>query len=215
MKTLVDLPATTGTQRSVDLHALIDQAFSGYGGALKPEGNAWRAALGEFVAERALHLFERRGFRPDEGRAVKDHWRSPLSAFKRVEALAQARQSKDFETLAILFKRVKNITREFDGELTPARRAALGEPAEAALLQEIDARFPAIEAAVAQEKYADAMRELGALGAPVDRFFVDVLVMAEDPVVRDARLALLTALRRTILRIADIAEIAPEDTKQT
>ena len=59
------------------------------------------------------------------------------------------------------------------------------------------------------------MRELGALGAPVDRFFVDVLVMAEDPALREARLALLTALRRTILGIADIAEIAPEEPKQT
>jgi glycyl-tRNA synthetase beta chain len=215
VKTLVDLPATTGTQRSVDLNALIDRTFAGFGAALKPDTDAWRGALAEFVAERALHLFERRGFRPDEGRAVKDHWRVPLSAFKRVEALAQARQSTDFQTLAILFKRVKNITREFDGELTPARRAALVEPAEAALLQQIDARFPLIEAAVAQEKYADAMRELGALGAPVDRFFVDVLVMAEDPVVREARLALLAALRRTILRIADIAEIAPEEPKQT
>jgi glycyl-tRNA synthetase beta chain len=67
---------------------------------------------------------------------------------------------------------------------------------------------------VAQEKYGDAMRELGALSGPVDRFFVDVLVMAEDRAVRDARLALLSALRRTILNIADIAEIAPEETKQ-
>ena len=58
------------------------------------------------------------------------------------------------------------------------------------------------------------MRELGALSAPVDRFFVDVLVMADDPAVRSARLALLTSLRRTILNIADIAEIAPDETKQ-
>jgi len=81
------------------------------------------------------------------------------------------------------------------------------------LLKEIDARFPVIEAAVAEERYADAMRELGALGTPVDRFFVDVLVMADDPGIRSARLALLTALRRTILNIADIAEIAPEETR--
>ncbi len=58
------------------------------------------------------------------------------------------------------------------------------------------------------------MRELGALSAPVDRFFVDVLVMADDPAVRSARLALLTALRRTILNIADISEIAPEEPRQ-
>jgi glycyl-tRNA synthetase beta chain len=58
------------------------------------------------------------------------------------------------------------------------------------------------------------MRELGTLSAPVDRFFVDVLVMADDPAVRSARLALLTALRRTILNIADISEIAPEEPRQ-
>jgi glycyl-tRNA synthetase beta chain len=214
VKMLVDLPATTGVQRSVDLKALVDQAFAGYGSTLKPESDVWAKALGEFIAERELHLFERRGLRADEGRAVKEHWRHPLSAFKRVDALAQARQSKNFETLAVLFKRVKNITKEFDGALTPARRALLVEPAETALLKEIDARFPAIEAAVTQEKYADAMRELGGLSLPVDRFFVDVLVMADDPAVREARLALLTALRRTILSIADIAEIAPEETKQ-
>jgi glycyl-tRNA synthetase beta chain len=214
VKTLVDLPAIAGIQRSVDLKALVDRAFAGYASTLQPEGDAWLTALGEFIAERELHLFERRGFRADEGRAVKEHWRCPASAFKRVEALAQARQSKDFETLAVLFKRVKNITKEFDGELTPDRRAKLVEPAETALLKEIETRFPVIEAAVAQEKYADAMRELGALSAPVDRFFVDVLVMADDLAVREARLALLTALRRTILGIADIAEIAPEETKQ-
>jgi glycyl-tRNA synthetase beta chain len=213
VKTLVDLPAVAGVQRPVDLRALIDQTFAGYASALKAESDAWLAALGEFFSERALHLFERRGFRPDEGRAVKEQWRQPASAFKRVEALAQARQSKEFETLAVLFKRVKNITKDFDGPLTAEARTLLVEPAEAALLKEVDARFPAIDAAVAQEKYGDAMRELGALSGPVDRFFVDVLVMADDRAVRDARLALMAALRRTILSIADIAEIAPEETR--
>ena len=68
-----------------------------------------------------------------------------------------------------------------------------------------------MEAARAEERYRGAMRELGALGAPVDRFFTDVLVMADDPALRDARLTLLSVLRRTILAIADIAEVAPEE----
>jgi glycyl-tRNA synthetase beta chain len=97
--------------------------------------------------------------------------------------------------------------------LTPDTRARLTEPAEIALLKELDARLPSIESAVTQERYAEAMRELGALSGPVDRFFIDVLVMAEDPAVRQARLALLTVLRGVILDIADIAEIAPEETK--
>jgi glycyl-tRNA synthetase beta chain len=214
VKTLVDLHATSGVQAAVDLKALVERAFIGYASTLKPESDAWVASVEEFIAERELHLFERRGFRADEGRAVRTHWRQPASAFKRVEALAQARQSKAFEALAVLFKRVKNITKEFSGELTAEARATLAEPAEVALLTELDAHLPAIDTAVAQGKYADAMRELGTLSGPVDRFFVDVLVMAEDPAVRSARLALLTALRRTILNIADIAEVAPEETKQ-
>ena len=61
-----------------------------------------------------------------------------------------------------------------------------------------------------EERYSDAMRELGALSGPVDRFFADVLVMARDPALKAARLILLSTLRRTILDIADIAEIAEE-----
>ena len=75
----------------------------------------------------------------------------------------------------------------------------------------MEARWPAIKAALAQVRYGDAMRELSALSKPVDQFFTDVLVMAEDPELRKARLALLAELRRTILDIADIAEIAPDE----
>jgi len=155
-------------------------------------------------------VLERRGFRPDEGRAVLPHWTRPHAALKRAEALAPARRSRDFETLAALFKRVKNITREFSGDLTAEDRGRLTEPAETALLGEMDARWPRIHTAVQHDSYAEAMRELGALSAPVDRFFVDVLVMAEDPGLRRARLALLASLRKTILEVADIADVAPE-----
>jgi glycyl-tRNA synthetase beta chain len=198
----------------IDLRALLARAFDGYAGALTPESGTWMAALEEFIAERELHMLERRGFRVPEGRAVISHWARPASVLKRASALAHARKSKDFEALAILFKRVKNITKGVAPGLTPDLRARLTEPAELALLGEFDARLPAIERAVTEERYAEAMRELGALSGPVDRFFVDVLVMAEDRTVRQARLALLTALRGVILDIADIAEIAPEDAKQ-
>ncbi len=205
------------------------RAFEGYAGALTQETDAWMIALEEFMIERELHVLERRGLRTAEGRAVISHWARPASVLKRANALAHARKSRDFETLAILFKRVKNITKGVDGSaasrgagapgapglLSPDTRARLTEPAELALLKELDARLPAIESAVTEERYAEAMRELGALSGPVDRFFIDVLVMAEDPAVRQARLALLTVLRGVILDIADIAEIAPEETKRT
>jgi glycyl-tRNA synthetase beta chain len=206
VKILVDLPARKS------LAELVEEAYGQFG---RPAENAaWKPAVFEFLKERAVHLFERRGFKADEVRAVASFWTDPASALKRVEALSHARKSKDFETLAVLFKRVKNITKDFDGALSEDMKSRLTEPAEVALRNEIEARWPRIDSAVTRERYEDAMRELGALSAPVDRFFVDVLVMADDPAVRSARLALLTSLRRTILNIADIAEIAPDDTKQ-
>jgi glycyl-tRNA synthetase beta chain len=162
-------------------------------------------------------LLERRGFRSEEARAVAiapTWWSRPASVLLRVQALAHARKAPEFETLAVLFKRVKNITKNFDEALTDDVQSILKEPAEIALLNEMRARWPTIEAAAAAERYGDAMRELGAFGKPVDRFFVDVLVMADDPVLRNARLKLLSALRRTILNIADISEIAPDETKE-
>jgi glycyl-tRNA synthetase beta chain len=192
---------------------MVQEAHRGF--ADRPAENPeWQEAVFEFLKEREAHLFERRGFKADEARAVLAFWDRPSSALKRVEALSQARKSKDFEKLAVVFKRLKNILKGFEGAFTVAMPARLTEPAERALLAEISARRPAIEAAVKQEQYQSAMRELAALSAPVDRFFVDVLVMAEDPNVREARLALLADLRSTVLTIADIAAIVPEETKQ-
>jgi glycyl-tRNA synthetase beta chain len=222
-KMLTDLQATTGVARSLRIRDLVDQAFAGYQGALTPQGDAWRHLVYDFFAEREAHLLERRGFRFDEIRACLPPDASTLAPYdllRRVQALAQARTAPGFEGLAILFKRVKNITKAFTpGAQTPtgfpALRAALREPAEHALLAELEQRWPRIEQALREERFLDALTQLSHLHGPVDRFFVDVLVMAEEPALRDARLALLTTLRDTILMTGgDISEIAPDETRQ-
>ncbi len=212
VRVLVDL------QARVSLEPLVDLAFAGYQPALTVANDQWRSALFEFLAEREEHLLERRGARYDEIRAVMQQFRAapkPYETWKRAEALAQARRAAEFEALAVLFKRVKNITREFE---TPREqewadlRRALKEPAELALLGEIEQRWPKIDQALQREQFLEAMTQLAPLHAPVDKFFVDVLVMAEDPALRQARLALLAALRDTVLRTSgDISEIAPEE----
>jgi glycyl-tRNA synthetase beta chain len=206
VKILADTPSATS------LAEMIQEAHRGFGD--RPIDNAaWQDAVFDFFKERESHLFERRGFKADEARAVLPFWDRPASALKRIEALSQARTSKEFETLAVVFKRVKNILKDFDGALTTELAGRLTEPAEQALLAEMSARRPAIEAALAHEQYPTAMRELAALGAPVDRLFIDVLVMADDRELRQARLAMLDDLRKTVLSIADIAAIAPEESK--
>jgi glycyl-tRNA synthetase beta chain len=209
VKILMDGPPLQGAASALGLELLVDQAFDTYAGALKSEGTAWKDVLFDFLGEREQHVLERRGYKAGESRAVAGHWKHPASMLKRVDALAQARTSSEFETLAALFKRVKNITKDFNGAFSPDLQARLVEPAEVALLKEFRKREPKVADAVTHERYAEGMKELGGLSTPVDRFFVDVLVMAEDLKVREARLALLTSLRRMIENIADIAEIAP------
>lgn len=222
-KMLTDLHATTGVARAVAVRDLVDQAFEGYRGALTTQGDGWRQLVFEFFGEREAHLLERRGFKYDEIRAGMPSDPSTLKPYellRRVHALSQARKSAGFEGLAVLFKRVKNITKDFTpGPTTPTDfaglRAALKEPAEQALLVELEQRWPRIDQSLKNEKFLDAMTQLAHLHAPVNRFFVDVLVMAEEPALRDARLALLTTLRDTILMTSgDISEIAPEDSRQ-
>ena len=221
VKIIVDLEAVTGLVRPMGLLPAVERAFEGYGGRLKVTDDGWKVALSEFFAERLQHLLERRGYRYDEIRSVLPAFKAALTpgtTTKRVEALAQARKSTEFEALAVLFKRVKNITKDVkaadhvpDGWNTI--RAFLKEPAELDLLTGLEARWPKIQAALRQEQYLDAMNQVAHLRAPVDRFFVDVLVMADDPALRQARLALLAALRSTVEQIADISEIVPDETK--
>ncbi len=207
MKILVDQPSR------VPATALLDEAYRNYGPAAPTAHPGWREAVSEFLADRELYLFERRGFRPDEGRAVIGGWERPHAALRRVEALAHARKSPEFERLAVLFKRAKNITRDVpraNGHDLASVRGVLREPSELGLLEEMQRRWPVVARALEHERYLEAMNEVAQLHAPVDKFFVDVLVMAEDPALRQARLELVASLRDTILDIADIAEIAPE-----
>jgi glycyl-tRNA synthetase beta chain len=196
-----------------DADGLAEQAYSNYGEQLRPADESWKTALFEFLKERESHLFERRGFRADEVRAVLAFWRRPYSALRRVEALSQYRHSKEFEALATLFKRVKNITKGVAAPSQDALRGmatALTDPAEQALLSEVEARAPAIRTASDRGEYRDAFAAIAALQPSAAKFFDDVLVMADDEGLRNARLALVATLRDLVLDIADISEIVTE-----
>jgi glycyl-tRNA synthetase beta chain len=93
-------------------------------------------------------------------------------------------------------------------------RTLLTHPAETALLTEIDQRSPAIESAVASgQGFRQAFGEAATLAPAVARFFDDVLVMAEDARLREARLRLMKRLETLILQLADVSEIVPEESK--
>ncbi len=206
VKILADTPS------AAPLSSLLVEAHENFGSVAATANPDWRPLAAEFMLDREQHLFELRGYRSDEARAVASHWEHPHLALARVEALSQNRSSAEFAQLAELFKRVKNITKDVvpTADLQELR-GRLREPTEIALVDAAVRVWPSLQQALADARYADAMRDVVALRQPVDRFFVDVLVMADDPLLREARLTLLATLRTAILQIADIAEIVPED----
>jgi glycyl-tRNA synthetase beta chain len=220
VKVLTDLQALTIPLPRVELERFIEEAYRGHETLSAARTDGWRTlGVGSFLWERKEHLLERRGFKNDEIRVVSALTREAggerHGSLERVEALSKVRGSADFQALAALFKRVKNITKgvEHAGATLEAVRPLLREPAEIALADELSRRWPTIDAALRDRQYVRAMQELGALYPPVDRFFTDVLVMAEEPQLRQARLGLLAHLRGAILNnIGDIAEIAIEPT---
>jgi glycyl-tRNA synthetase beta chain len=210
VRILVDLPELTAQDVRVTLGELVELARAPF--ARLEAG--WESLLFEFLHERVRYVLEQRGFDVRNVRAVTSdavERISPLQARRKVEVLPEVAESADFKQLAILFKRVRNIAKNLDGAGGEIDRSLLTEPAEAALLAELDARQPVIDAAVSTGRgFRDAFGEAAKLGPAVAKFFDDVLVMADDPQLREARLRLMKRLETLMLQLADVSVIVPE-----
>ena len=113
------------------------------------------------------------------------------------------------QSLASANKRIANILRQAEvtetGEVSEKR---LEEEAERALYDALVAAGKVVQPLLAERDYTRVLQELAALRQPVDRFFDDVMVMADDAEVRENRLALLGALRALFLDVADISRLS-------
>jgi glycyl-tRNA synthetase beta chain len=212
VRILVDLPELTGRDVRITLGTLVHLARRPFA----PLDPGWEQPLYEFLLERVRYVLEQRGFDVRNVRAVTGgapNQLSPLHARRKVDVLPEFTESADFQQLALVFKRVRNIARnlEADSGSGDVDRSLLAEPAEIALLAEIDRRQPAIDAAVASgDGFRQAFSEAARLGPSVGKFFDDVLVMADDARLRQARLGLMKRLEQLILQLADVSEIVPE-----
>lgn len=208
LRILVDLPELTGIDRPVTLSQVVGHLTHGSAG---PD-----AALQTFLLERLRYVLEQRGFDARNVRAVTHgdvDALSPLIARRKLEVLPEFTLSPDFRQLAIAFKRVRNIARELPAGAA-ADGAMLREPAELALLKELEHRQQTIASALASGDFRHGFAEAAKFGPAVDKFFTDVFVMVEDPALRTARLSLMKRLEQVILSLADISEIVADDVKQ-
>ena len=209
VRILIDLPELTGQDRAISLSTLVERAASDANAA--PESVA---AIFDFLLERVRYVLEQRGFDVRNVRAVSAgdarELCPPLDARRKLEVLPEFTESAEFKQLAVLFKRVRNIAKNHTGALVESD-GFLKEPAERTLVEEIQQRQPVIASAVESgHGYREAFAEAARFGPSVAKFFDDVLVMAEDPRLREARLGLMKRLEGLILQLADISEIVPE-----
>ena len=139
--------------------------------------------------------------------AVRDSAAGPLDTQRRAAAVAGFMRTPAGDALAASSKRVRNILRGAQGEaaaaIDPGRFEA---PAEDALHQAL--RQGEWQAALDEADYAAALAQLAALQAPIDAFFADVMVNAEDAAVRANRLALLAAFDAACSQVADFEVLA-------
>ena len=174
-------------------------------------------ALEEFFVERLrYYLREVRGYRHDEVQAVLSaSSEQPLEAAARAEAIAKVRPTENFELLAAGFKRISNILRQAGGADQFAARnvdeALLDQGAEKALFGEFEKLNPGVAALKDEGRYEEALVRIASLRPVVDKFFDDVMVMAEDEAVRNNRLTFLARLRAEFSTIADFNEIVSGD----
>lgn len=131
---------------------------------------------------------------------------SPLDFHRRLKAVVEFAQLPEGESLAAANKRIANILKA--SKLSGTERidpALLSEPAEIVLFEALTAIAEDHADAVLRQDYSKALSQLAGLRAPVDSFFDNVMVNADDAAIKANRLALLSRLRTLFLDVADLS----------
>ena len=194
------------------LEQLTRGAWQCHSGLRLSEDETW-AKLKPFFEDRVRYLLGMRGLAYDEIEAGLGAAGSPLEALpsleRRVRAIHEVREDPELLSVVLSFKRLTNILKDAAEPLLPARPevGALTSEAERALLSARAELESELAAAADAGDFSRALAAVGRFAGPLDRFFVEVLVMDPDPVVRRNRLGLLAAIRSSIATAADLSAL--------
>ncbi|HEX9291952.1 MAG TPA: glycine--tRNA ligase subunit beta [Anaeromyxobacteraceae bacterium] len=195
----------------LSLSAAVDTALASLAGKVTADRAAVKGQALDFLRGRVKALWSEQ-FDADLVEAVLSAgFDDVVDARRRLEALAEVKRRPDFVPLAVAFKRVANIQEKAQGAGAAALDPALfREDAERHLASEL-ARVEAEVAALRSRRdYPAVLRSVAELKPAVDRFFDDVLVMAEDPALRANRLALVKRVAGLFADLADFRKIQVE-----
>ncbi|MFM0673767.1 glycine--tRNA ligase subunit beta [Paraburkholderia sediminicola] len=195
-------------QLPVDLVELLRTAYAQF--AAVPNVADSTQAIYEFSMDRLRGLLRERGYAPGEIDAVLALNPTRLDDIvARLDAVREFASLPEAASLAAANKRISNILKKSEGAATGGVQATLlVEAAEKALHAQLEQVAPRVQSQLAARDYTGALTALAALREPVDTFFNDVMVNAEDPALRANRLALLGALHQQMNCVADISRLA-------
>lgn len=196
-------------ERKLDV-ALTELVDIGYEAMKGIEGvKDARAELLNFFADRVRVMFKDQGYSAQEIDAVLAvNPATVLEVPARLQAVRAFAAMAEAETLAAANKRIGNILKKSDLALGDVEEARLVEDAEKALFAALVEVEPKVAGAYAQGAYTDVLTMLAPMKAPVDQFFEDVMVNAEDIDLRKNRLALLARLHATMNQVAELSRLA-------
>jgi glycyl-tRNA synthetase beta chain len=192
---------------SLDLKQMLVQTQAAFDGikSVKPDLSALQA----FILDRLRAQLREQGHRAEAIEAVLAQCSDRLDQVpKRLNALAEFMKRPESESLCAANKRISNILKKSEAAAASVEPRLLKETAERALAQMLTELRPNAEAAVAEGRYSEALSSLSVLKAPVDAFFDQVMVNAEDAQLRANRLALLATLHRSMNQVADLSRLA-------
>ncbi|MDP1956985.1 MAG: glycine--tRNA ligase subunit beta, partial [Rhodocyclaceae bacterium] len=168
------------------------------------------AQLAAFIYERLAGSLREQGYSALEVDAVVSLRPQTLGDIpKRLAAVRAFAALPEAASLAAANKRVGNILKKSAVTVVAQVDAALlKEPAEVALHAALAAIKPGADAAFAAGDYAASLQALAALKAPVDAFFDQVMVNADDAALRNNRLGLLAILHQAMNQVADLSKLS-------
>jgi glycyl-tRNA synthetase beta chain len=221
MLTENNLPLTLGylilLAKESLVESLVRQMKVGGLSALMADESLKKVESGDVVEDVSNFIFDRlagslreQGYNSQEVDAVLALRPQKLGDIpKRLEAVRSFSALSEAENLAAANKRIGNILKKAEGTVEARVDAALlKEPAEAALHQALANVKPQADAAFERGDYTSSLQALAALKTPVDAFFDNVMVNADDPALRANRLGLLALLHQAMNRVADLSRLA-------
>lgn len=188
----------------LDLEDLVKKSTALFGDKLTNQNVV--ADVVDFMLGRFRAWYQDEGIAVDVIQAVLARRPTrPADFDARVRAVSHFRTLDSAEALAAANKRVSNILAKADAAIGEINLTACVEPAEKALAEAVLTLRTEVQPLIAQGDYTAVLDKLANLRTPVDNFFDNVMVNAEDPALRQNRLAILNTLQGLFLQVADIS----------